>query len=88
MDMSIISTIAVEIYDCALYLTQQRQIVHKLYIVGLVQDCSNSSGLAMDLLQSYAWPAICKYMDVYIHINYKSITTKYDWLQIKFSVLL
>ena len=29
------------------------------YIDGLVQDCSNSSALAMELLQSCAKPSIC-----------------------------
>ena len=29
-----------------------------LYIDGLAQDCSNSSALAMELLQSYAKPSI------------------------------
>ena len=29
------------------------------YIDDLVQDCSNSSALAMELLQSYTKPSIC-----------------------------
>ena len=31
---------------------------HLAYIDGLAQDCSNSSALAMELLQSYANPLI------------------------------
>ena len=40
-----------------------------LYINGLVQDCSDSSALAMELLQSCAKPSICiSYMN-YAHIT-------------------
>ena len=31
----------------------------RLQIYGLVQDCSNSSALAMELLQSCTMPSIC-----------------------------
>ena len=32
------------------------------YFNGLVQDCSNSSALAMELLQSWTKPSICSFM--------------------------
>ena len=32
--------------------------MHQIYIDGLVQDCSNSSALAMELLQSCTKPSI------------------------------
>ena len=36
-------------------------ILHiEYHINGLVQDCSNSSALAMELLQSCTKPSICK----------------------------
>ena len=36
-----------------------------LHVDGLVQDCSNSSALAMELLQSSTKPSMC-----YLHIFY------------------
>ena len=39
-----------------------------LHINGLVQDCSNSSALAMELLQSCPKPSICKWQ--YLHQNW------------------
>ena len=36
-------------------------LVSLQYIDGLAQDCSNSSGLAMELLQSCTKPSICLY---------------------------
>ena len=35
-----------------------------LYIDGLVQDCSNSSALAMELLQSCTKPSICAWLEI------------------------
>ena len=37
-----------------------------IYIDGLVQDCSNSSAFAMELLQSYIKPSIYIYV---AHVN-------------------
>ena len=34
-------------------------LISCVYVDGLVQDCSNSSALAMELLQSYTKPSIC-----------------------------
>ena len=46
-----------------------------LDIEGLAQDCSNSSALAMELLQSCAKPSICPLL------NKKSITLSLGYLE-------
>ena len=61
------------------------------HINGLVQDCSNSSALAMELLQSWTKPSICPYMsasasryrDVY---NYCSQIDLYQNLHYKYLI--
>ena len=42
-----------------------------LHIDGWVQDCSNSSALAMELLQYCTKPSTCRLLDIYngIHIS-------------------
>ena len=44
--------------------------IDTLHIDGWVQDCSNSSALAMELLQSCTKPSTCNLLDIYngIHI--------------------
>ena len=40
------------------------------YAAGLVHNCSNSSALAMELLQSCTKPSICPIQFVYAFINF------------------
>ena len=37
------------------------ELIPELYIDGLMQDCINSSALAMELLQSYTKPSVLKW---------------------------
>ena len=38
-------------------------VVLGLHVDGLVQDCCNSSALAVELLQSYAKPSMCTFVN-------------------------
>ena len=52
--------------------------IWRVYFDGLVQDCSNSSALAMELLRSCAKPLICSHAsEVIIRIWVKTSCTKH-----------
>ena len=57
IDIGIVNGMALNRYQAIIYASSL--VIFKVYINGLTQDCSNSSALAMELLQCCIKPLIC-----------------------------